>query len=192
MWSRPTSAAPSQGDGRSWGRHFQRRDAKCATIKEAPRKRGKPGGGRGLRRKNPKKAAKILRYTQRPHTPVAMKTGPRPLKISPSLLQQNGRRPQGAVASAEFRGVTERKDVKTSPHSTARPQTFEAKHGAPRALRSRFGRILHEHRISPPGAAAKRGGITAACVPLGTCQLELFQAPSVRMSWICARAPSRR
>jgi len=27
-----SSAAPSQVDGRSWERHFQRRDAKCATI----------------------------------------------------------------------------------------------------------------------------------------------------------------
>ena len=26
------SAAPSQVDGRSWERHFQRRDAKCITL----------------------------------------------------------------------------------------------------------------------------------------------------------------
>ena len=29
---RKTPVAPSQVDGRSWERHFQRRDAKCATI----------------------------------------------------------------------------------------------------------------------------------------------------------------
>jgi hypothetical protein len=40
-----------------------------------------------MRRKNPTKAVKIRRHTQRPHTPVAMKTGPDPLKISPDPLK---------------------------------------------------------------------------------------------------------
>jgi hypothetical protein len=54
---------------------------------EAPSQQGKPGKRGRMRRKNPTKAVKIRRHTQRPHTPVAMKTGPDPLKISPDPLK---------------------------------------------------------------------------------------------------------
>ena len=54
---------------------------------EAPSQQGKPGKRGRMRRKNPTKAVKIRRHTQRPHTPVAMKTGPGQLKISPDPLK---------------------------------------------------------------------------------------------------------
>ena len=60
---------------------------------EPPRERGKPGKRRRLRRKNPTKAVKIIRHTQRPHTPVAIKTGPDPLKISPDPLKMSAPNP---------------------------------------------------------------------------------------------------
>ena len=59
----------------------------CGLWAETPRKQGKPGESRRLRRKSPAKAVKILRHTQRPHTPVAMKIGPDPPKNSPDPLK---------------------------------------------------------------------------------------------------------
>ena len=82
------SRAQKQGGART---PLAPRHAPCLQLKRAdlppslhpepPRKQGKPGKSRRLRRKNPTKAVKIIRHTQRPHTPVAMKIGPDPLKI---------------------------------------------------------------------------------------------------------------
>ena len=59
----------------------------CLVGAEPPSQQGKPGESGRMRRKNPTKAVKIRRHTQRPHTPVAMKTGPDPLKNSPDPLK---------------------------------------------------------------------------------------------------------
>ena len=57
------------------------------TAPEAPSQQGKPGNSGRMRRKNPTKEVKIRRHTPRPHPPVAMKTGPDPLKILPDPLK---------------------------------------------------------------------------------------------------------